>query len=252
MVSGSGMQNEGCEFSAHFRETVAHAIAEHFAVNGFACQSRLSCRHDGAHLLDRSRGGFGDCFGDGRVHFGFAGAGGQIRFDDGELFRFLGDEFRAVAFGELVDGFLALFYEGLQNLDGFGFVEWANLFHFFVLDGRLDSPQDAEAQFLFGAHGVDQILLNFFRKTHLRLLMLLNIADQEIRREGMVRGAWRGRSRTYLTVRERLATLSVQTSGEKPARDDESHESYPNGQDQPAGRPTTERTSGLEHRTDYL
>src|SRR5258708_12591793 len=87
----------------------------------------------------------------------------------------------------MVDRLFALFYEHLQNLNGFGFVEWANLFDFFVLDGRLDSPEDAEAQLLFGAHGVDQILLNFFRKTHLRFLTSLNIADREIRREGMVR-----------------------------------------------------------------
>src|SRR5260370_25406303 len=107
MVSGSGMQNEGCEFSAHFRETVAHAIAEHFAVNGLAFQSRLSCLHDGAHLLDRSRGGFGDCFGDGRVHFGFAGAGGQIRFDDGDLFRFLFDAFPALALCQMAPLFPA-------------------------------------------------------------------------------------------------------------------------------------------------
>jgi hypothetical protein len=48
-----------------------------------------------------------------------------------------------------------------------------------VLDGRLDSPQDAEAQFVFGAHGVDQILLNFFAKTHLQILAALNISDRE-------------------------------------------------------------------------
>src|SRR6266851_9205541 len=179
MVFGSGMQNEGSEFSAQFREAVAHAIAERLAVNGLAFQGRLGSLHDSAHLLDGVRAGFRDRLGNGRVHFGLAGAGRKIRFDDGELFGFFFGEFGAVALGELFDRFLALLYERLQNLNGLRLVEYANLFDFLVLDGRLDSPQDAEAQFVFGAHGVDQVLLNFFAKTHLQILASLNIADPE-------------------------------------------------------------------------
>ncbi len=143
------MPNEGCEFSAQFRETVADSVAQCFSVDSLAFQSRFGGLHNRAHLLDGVRAGFGDGLGDGRVHFGLAGAGRKIRFDDGEFFGFFFGEFRAVAFGELVDRFLALLYERLQNLNGLSLVENANLFDFFVLDGCLDSPQDAEAQFLF-------------------------------------------------------------------------------------------------------
>src|SRR6266436_305907 len=188
MVSGSGMPRWRFEFSAQFREAVAHAIAERLAVNGLAFQGRLGSLHDLAHVLDGIRAGFGDRFGNRRVHFGLAGAGREIRFNDGELFGFFFGEFGAVALGKLLDRFLALFYEHLQDLNGLRLVEYANLFDFLVLDGRLDTPQHAEAQFVFGAHGVDQVLLNFLGKTHLRFLASLNIADREISREEMVRG----------------------------------------------------------------
>src|SRR6266513_6446939 len=204
MVSGSGMQYEGSEFSAQIREALAHAIAERLAVNGLAFQGRLGSLHDRAHLLDGARTGFGDRLGNRRVHFGLAGAGREIRFDDGELFGFFFSEFRPVALGELFDRLLALFYERLQDLHGLRLVEYANLFDFLVLDGRLDSPQDAEAQFVFGAHGVDQVLLNFFGKTHLQILASLNIADQERRQARMTRcgshsvppgcATWKGQS----------------------------------------------------------
>jgi len=139
--------------------------------------------------LIESRAGFGDCFGDGRVHFSLACAGGQIRFDDGELFRFLGDEFGSVAFGKMVDRLFALF------LRAFAKSEWLRLRRVgesfstsLCLIAALIPRRTLRRSFLFGAHGVDQILLNFFRKTHLRFLTSLNIADREIRREGMVRG----------------------------------------------------------------
>src|SRR5438034_1096525 len=134
MVSGSGIPYECCEFSAQFREAVAHAIAEDLAINGLALQSRFGGLHNRAHLLDGIRTGFGDRLG----------------------------------------------------------------------DRRLDSSEDAEAQFVFGAHGVDQVLLDFFGKTHPQLLAPLNIADREIRREG---ASCSGLSRTYLTARDWLATL---------------------------------------------
>src|SRR5713226_6526284 len=107
MVSGSGMPNEGCEFSAQFRETVADSVAQCFSVDSLAFQSRFGGLHNRAHLLDGVRAGFGDGLGDGRVHFGLAGAGRKIRFDDGEFFGFFFGEFRAVAFGELVDRFFS-------------------------------------------------------------------------------------------------------------------------------------------------
>src|SRR5260370_11140881 len=113
MVSGSGMTKIWSELSAEFRETVAHAIAQYLAVNSLAFEGRFGSFHNRAHLLDGIGAGFGNRLGDGRVHFGLAGAGGQIRFDDGEFFGFLAGEFRAVALGELLDRFFALFYERL-------------------------------------------------------------------------------------------------------------------------------------------
>src|SRR5207302_699903 len=80
---------------------------------------------------------------------------GQIRFDDGELLGFFAREFGAVAFGELLDRLFALLYKRLENLNGLSVVERAYFFDFFVFDGRFDPPQDAEAQLIFGAHGVN-------------------------------------------------------------------------------------------------
>ena len=75
-------------------------------------------------------------------------------------------EILTVAFSELVDGFLSLLDECLQDLDGFGFVERVNFLGFFVLDGGLDAAQDAEPEFVLCTHGVDQVFLNFFGDTH--------------------------------------------------------------------------------------
>src|SRR5260370_26329825 len=103
MVSGSGMTKIWSELSAEFRETVAHAIAQYLAVNSLAFEGRLGSFHNRAHLLDGIGAGFGNRLGDGRVHFGFAGAGREVRFDDGELFGFFFCEFRTVALAELLD-----------------------------------------------------------------------------------------------------------------------------------------------------
>src|SRR6266403_2215330 len=74
-------------------ETRADAVAECFAVDGLAFEGGLGGFYYGTHLLDGGGGGFGEGV--------------------------------AIAFGELLDGFLALLAEGLQELDGFGFVELA-------------------------------------------------------------------------------------------------------------------------------
>ena len=67
--------------------------------------------------------GFCDGFGNSGIHLCVAGAGGEIGLEDGEFLGFLVNEILAAAFSELVDGFLALLDESLQDLDGFGFVE---------------------------------------------------------------------------------------------------------------------------------
>jgi hypothetical protein len=158
---------------AHFGEAVADAVAQGFAVDVFAFEDDFRGFDYRAHLFDGVGAGIGDGFGDGGVHLGVAGAGGEISFEDGEFFGFLFGEFGAVAFSELVDGFLALLDEGLKDLDRFVFVESADFFDFFVLDGGLDAAQDAEAEFVLGAHGVDQVFLDFLGKCHGR-----NIAEE--------------------------------------------------------------------------
>ena len=51
---------------------------------------------------------------------------------------FLFGEFGAVALGELVDGFLALLQDRLQQLNGLRLVELADFFDFLELDGGFD------------------------------------------------------------------------------------------------------------------
>jgi len=147
-------------------EAGADAVAEGFAVDGFAFEGGFGGFYYGAHLLDGGGGGFGDGFRDGRIHCGVAGASGEIGLDDGELFGFFCGEVVAVAFGELIDGFFALLDEGLQELDGFGFVELAELFGFLVGDGGFDHTEDAETELVFGAHGVGEVFLDFFGESH--------------------------------------------------------------------------------------
>src|SRR5216683_1869201 len=122
-------------------EAGADAVAEGFAVDGFAFEGGFGGFYYGAHLLDGGGGGFGDGFRDGRIHFGVAGASGEIGLDDGELFGFFCGEVVAVAFGELIDGFL-------------------------VGDGGFDHTEDAETELVFGAHGVGEVFLDFFGESH--------------------------------------------------------------------------------------
>lgn len=147
-------------------EARADAVAEGFAVDKLAFERGLGGFDDGAHLLHGVGAGFGDGFGNGGVHFSVAGAGGEIGFEDGELLGFLVDQILAATFAELVDGFLALLDESLQDLDGFGFVERADFFGFLVLNGGFDAAEDAEAKLVLGAHGVDQVFLDFFGESH--------------------------------------------------------------------------------------
>jgi hypothetical protein len=122
--------------------------------------------HDGAHLLHRGGGSFGDGFCDRGVHFGVGGGRRKIGFDDGEFFCFFVGEVGAIALGELIDRLFALLDESLEELDRFIFVERANFFGLFVLDGRLDAAKDAEAEFVLGLHCVDEVFLDFFGESH--------------------------------------------------------------------------------------
>ena len=149
-----------------FGEAVADFVAEQFAVNGFAFEFGARGFYDGAHLFQGIGAGFGDGVLDGAMHFVVTGSGGQIFFDDGDFFGFFVREILAAALGELLDGFLALFDEGLQNLQGFQIVERAHLVNFFELQGAFDHAQDAEAQLIFFLHGRGEVALNFFDVAH--------------------------------------------------------------------------------------
>jgi hypothetical protein len=147
-------------------EAGADAVAQCFAVNDLAFEVGFGGFDDGSHLLHGVGAGFGEGFGDSGVHFGVAGTGWEIRLENGEFLGLFVDEVLAIAFSKLVDGFFALLDERLQDLDGFGFVERVDFFGFLILDGGLDAAQDAEAEFIFGAHGVNQVFLDFFGDGH--------------------------------------------------------------------------------------
>src|SRR4029077_11220766 len=101
-------------------EPGADAVAESFAVDNLAFEGGFGGFDDSAHLFDGVGAGFRDGLGDGGVHFGVTGAGGEIRLEDGEFLGFLVDEVLTVAFAELVDGLPALLDESLQDLYGLG------------------------------------------------------------------------------------------------------------------------------------
>ena len=149
-----------------FGEAVADEVAEGFAVYGFACEGVLGGFDDGAHLFDGSSARVGYGFGDGRIHFGGGGPGGKIGLEDFQFVGLFVDEVLAAAFGKLVDRFLALFRESLQELNGFGAVERAHFFDFLELQGRFDHAQDAETQFVLRFHSGNDVFLNLFGKRH--------------------------------------------------------------------------------------
>jgi len=153
-------------YLAFLGEAGTDPVAQRFAVDRLAFERGLGGFDYRAHLLDGACAGFRHSFSDGRVHFSLARTGGQIRFDDGQLFGFLCREVVAVAFCELINRFFALLHERLQDLDGFGFIELAELLGFLVGDRGLDHAEDAEAQFVFRAHGVGEIFLNCFGESH--------------------------------------------------------------------------------------
>jgi len=102
-----------------------------------------------------------------RVHFEFAAPAGRYDSMMASSFVSLADEFGSVAFGAVDRSLLAL-YSSICKSDWLRLVEWANLFDFVVLAGRL-IPAGRSGALLFGAHGVARSS-EFFRTTHLRFL----------------------------------------------------------------------------------
>ena len=99
---------------------------------------------------------------------------------------------------------LRCFDESLQELDGFGFVDRADFFGFFVGDGGLDAAEDGEAEFVFGAHGVDEVFLDFFGESHGR-----NIAEERVEVDGRDVTNAQGSRRANLTYAVATSTLEV-------------------------------------------
>lgn len=147
-------------------ETVADAVAERLAVDGFAGESFSGRFDDGTHLFKGGSAQIGYGFFDGSIHFCLGSAGGEIGFEDLEFAGLLIDEILPAAFGELLDRFLALFDESLEQLNRFRLIEGTNLFDFFQLKRGFHHAEDAEAQFVLGFHGGNDVFLNLFGKRH--------------------------------------------------------------------------------------
>ena len=148
------------------REALADFVAQEFSVDGFAFELGARGLDHRAHLLRRVRAGLGDGVFDGAQNFRVVGSGRKIVFDDFDFARFFFREIVAAAFCELLDGFVALFDERLQDLQRFQIFERAHLFDFFVFQRGLDHAQDAQAQFVFFLHGRGQIFLDMFHQAH--------------------------------------------------------------------------------------
>ena len=149
-----------------FGEALADFIAESFAVHGFAFELRAGGLYHRAHLFQRVGPGFGDGFFDGAAHFVIAGSGGQILFDNFYFLGFFIGEILTSALCELLDGFLALLDERLQDLQGLHIVEWAHFVNFFELERAFDHAQDAEAQLVLFFHGSGQVALDAVNVSH--------------------------------------------------------------------------------------
>src|SRR5439155_19413420 len=67
---------------------------------------------------------------------------------------------------ELIDRFLALLEDCLQELNRLVLVEFAEFFHFLQLNRSFDHTQHAQLEVVSGFHGDDNVRLDFFRKTH--------------------------------------------------------------------------------------
>ncbi|MFZ1033311.1 MAG: hypothetical protein WAN72_15060 [Candidatus Acidiferrales bacterium] len=136
-----------------FCEALADFVAERFAVHGFAFEFGACGFDHRAHLLQRIGAGFDDGFVDSAKHLVVAGRGGQILLDNFYFLGFFVSEVLAAALGKLLDGFLALFDESLQHLQGFHVVERAHFVNFLELERALHHAQDAETQLVLFFHG---------------------------------------------------------------------------------------------------
>src|SRR5207245_2339506 len=147
-------------YSLSLAQPLAHAVAEHLAVNGFSFQARLGRFDYGAHLL----GGVGVRFGDGRfdrlLELRIAGSSGQIAFDDSNFLGFFISQVGAPAAAELLDRFSTLLDQGLQHLERLGILEWADLLDFLVLERSLEHAEHTQTELCLGYHGLSLVYLD--------------------------------------------------------------------------------------------
>src|SRR5256886_4387779 len=122
--------------------------------------------HHSPIFFDRVRAGFGDSFRDRRIHFRLRCACRQVRLENDKLFLLFVDEVLAAALSKLIDRFLALFHQRLQQLDRFLLIQLSHFIHFFELKRCLRHAQDAQLHLVLGLHGRHNIFLNRLAETH--------------------------------------------------------------------------------------
>ena len=119
---------------------------------------------------------------------------GHVGFDQRDLGGFLVGHLLAPAFGELLDGILALLDQSGQNLLRFLVVERSHLFDLAILERGLDHAESGQAVFVARLHGGDDVFLNLFAEAH-----------------GEIIAYWRGRlltTRTQARGNHRVVILS--------------------------------------------
>ena len=110
--------------------------------------------------LREAGGGFGNRVRDRPVERRLVHGRRQIRFEDGDLRRFLVDQIRASAFRELLDRVPALFDRSPENRLGFLARQLSLRGNPLVLEGREQEPQGRDATLVAGFHRALQILLD--------------------------------------------------------------------------------------------
>ena len=91
---------------------------------------------------------------------------GQVGFEDLDFGFFFDGEFFAAAFAEHVDGFAALFEQGVHYLHFSWFVERFHGVDLMFFESAFDHADDAKTGFVFGFHGFYHVFLNCVQECH--------------------------------------------------------------------------------------
>ncbi len=90
----------------------------------------------------------------------------QIGLKDGDFAGFLVGQFRAPAFHILLDRLTALLHEFFDHGDDLRVVELDALIHLAPLDGGAQHAQRGHARLVLVAHGLLDVVFDFFLKAH--------------------------------------------------------------------------------------